>query len=255
MVRRGLADSDAQARELIDAGRVLVSGAIAETAARRVAPSEPVTVAAPPPRYVSRAGFKLEGALDRFGIDPAGRVAVDVGSSTGGFTDCLLSRGAVSVTAIDVGTNQLHERLRAEPRVDVRERTDVRSVRRADLGDECDLVTVDVSFISLVGLAAHLVHLAGVDGELVVLVKPQFEATRREADRGAGVISDPDIWHRALLRTTGAFTRAGAGMMGVMVSPVRGASGNTEFLVHLRTSAPGEELTDEHFDALMAEVA
>lgn len=228
-----------------------VSGAVAETAARRVAPSEPVTVAAPPPRYVSRAGFKLEGALDRFGVDPAGRVAIDVGSSTGGFTDCLLARGASSVTAIDVGTNQLHERLRADPRVTVRERTDVRSIRRVDVADESDLLTVDVSFISLVGLATHLVPLAGPTADLVVLVKPQFEATRLEADRGAGVITDPAIWRRALTRTVGAFTRAGAGMIGVMVSPVRGASGNTEFLVHLRASAPGDELTDDLVDELM----
>jgi 23S rRNA (cytidine1920-2'-O)/16S rRNA (cytidine1409-2'-O)-methyltransferase len=252
LVRRGLAGSDAQARELIADHRVRVSGAVAEKASRQVAASEPVTVAAPPPRYVSRAGFKLEGALDHFAVDPAGRVVIDVGSSTGGFTHCLLSRGASTVYAIDVGTNQLHERLLTDARVVVRERTDVRSVTRHDVADACDLVTVDVSFISVVALAPRLVELAGPGGELVVLVKPQFEATRHEADRGAGVITDPAIWRRVVVGAAGAFSRAGAGMMGVMASPVRGASGNAEFFIHLRGSEPGRELTDDLLDSVMA---
>ncbi len=224
---------------LIAAHRVLVSGAVAEKPTRRVTPAEPLTVVPPPPRFVSRAGRKLEGALDTFGVEPAGRVALDVGSSTGGFTDCLLARGARSVLAVDVGTNQLHERLRDDPRVEVRERTDIRVLTRDDIAEGCDLVTVDVSFISLVPLAGNLVELAGPDSDLVVLVKPQFEATRREADRGAGVITDPAVWRRTLERTADAFARAGAGMMGVMASPIRGATGNVEFFLHLVAGAPG----------------
>ncbi len=218
---------------------MLVSGAVAEKPTRRVTPAEPVAVIPPPPRFVSRAGFKLDGALDEFGVDPAGRVALDVGSSTGGFTDCLLARGARSVLAVDVGTNQLHERLRADPRVLVRERTDIRTLTAEDVPGGCDLVTVDVSFISLVPLAERLVQLAGPAGDLVVLVKPQFEATRVEADRGAGVITDPSVWRRALDRSAGAFERAGAGMMGVMASPIRGATGNVEFFLHLVAGGPG----------------
>lgn len=192
----------------------------------------------PPRKYVSRAGFKLEGALEWFGIGPTGRHAVDAGSSTGGFTDCLLDHGAAQVEAIDVGTNQLHERLRSDPRVIVRERTDIRSLGRHDIDPRCDLVTADLSFISLTPLVPKLIELVGSAGDLVVLVKPQFEATRVEADRGRGVISDPAIWRRALERTASAFEESAAGIMGVMVSPIRGASGNTEFFIHARSDAP-----------------
>lgn len=203
---------------------------------RQVAADEPVRVLAPPPRFVSRAGFKLEAALDTFDVDPDGRTALDVGSSTGGFTECLLMRGAREVHAVDVGTNQMHERVASDPRVTLRERTDIRSVRRSDIPADCDLVTVDVSFISVASLAQDLVKLMAGAGDLVVLVKPQFEATRREADRSQGVIVDASIWRRVLGDTIIAFQRAGAGMMGVMASPVRGSSGNVEFFVHLRPS-------------------
>lgn len=231
-----------------------VGGAVAEKPTRQVAPFEPIIVVEPP-RFVSRGGAKLEGALQRFGVDPTGRTVLDVGSSTGGFTDCLLAHGATKVIAVDVGTNQLHERLRADTRVVARERTDLRTVDRRELPPECDLVTVDVSFISLGGLAPKLSTLAGPSGELIVLVKPQFEATRREADRGAGVIIDPAVWRRVLTSTVGAFDRAGAGMMGAMVSPIRGASGNTEFLVHLAVGARSDALppADVLLDAAVAE--
>lgn len=221
-----------------------MAGAVAEKPTRLVTASEPLTVTAPPPRFVSRAGFKLDAALEHFGVAPVGRVTLDVGSSTGGFTDCLLARGAAIVHAVDVGTNQLHERLRGDPRVVVRERTDIRAIAGDEIPAACDLVTVDVSFISLVPLAGKLVELAGPEGELVVLVKPQFEATRLEADRGAGVITDPAVWRRALTRTAAAFERAGAGMMGVMASPIRGATGNVEFFVHLAGSGPGAAAGD-----------
>ena len=230
MVRRGLAGSRTEAQRLIEDRRVTVGGAPVGKASRLVHPGEAVVVAGDPPRYVSRGGYKLEAALDHFGVSAAGRRAIDVGASTGGFTHCLLQRGAVAVAAIDVGRNQLHERLRADPRVASFERTDVRRVEAAAVGGPAPLVVADVSFISLSLIAADLCRLATAD--IVALVKPQFEAGRADADRGRGVIRDPEVWRRALLRACGAVVDAGAAIMGVMVSPLTGAEGNVEFLLH-----------------------
>lgn len=230
LVRRGLAASRGEAQQLIAHRRVTVGGAPAAKVARLVHAAEPVEVAGDPPRYVSRGGHKLEAALDRFGVDPAGGRAIDVGASTGGFTDCLLQHGASAVVAVDVGRNQLHERLRADPRVFSLERTDVRGVDTAALGGPAELVVADVSFISLRLIAADLCRLATAD--IVALVKPQFEAGKAEADRGRGVIRDPGVWRRALLEACRAVVDAGAAIMGVMVSPLTGAQGNVEFLLH-----------------------
>jgi 23S rRNA (cytidine1920-2'-O)/16S rRNA (cytidine1409-2'-O)-methyltransferase len=235
-VRRGLAAGRQQARVAIDEGRVTVGGAPALKAARLVAPHEPVELAGDPPSYVSRGGAKLAGALDAFGIDPTGRRALDAGASTGGFTDCLLQRGAARVVAVDVGHGQIHERLRADPRVEVRERVNVRVLAAGDLGDPFDLVVADLSFISLRTVAANLVDLAGPGTDLVLLVKPQFEAGRQEASRGRGVIRDPAVWRRALEGVSDALRGRGAAIMGVMVSPITGAEGNVEFLLHARTA-------------------
>jgi 23S rRNA (cytidine1920-2'-O)/16S rRNA (cytidine1409-2'-O)-methyltransferase len=230
LVRRGLAPSRAVAAELIEAGSVTVSGSVADKAARLVAAGEPVEVIGPTPRYVGRGGLKLEAALDRFGLDVGGMVVLDAGSSTGGFTDCLLQRGAAKVIAVDVGRHQLHERLRADPRVDVRERTDIRSLDPATL-PEVDLVVADLAFISLSSVADALLAPLGEGGALVVLLKPQFEAGRAEASRGRGVISDPVVWRKALDRGIAALLGAGADIMDGMVSPVRGADGNVEFFL------------------------
>ena len=235
IVRRGMASSRAEAQRLIESRRVTVGGSPAAKPSRLVHPGEALVVAGDPPRYVSRGGQKLEAALDTFGVSVAGRRAIDVGASTGGFTDCLLQRGAVEVVAIDVGRNQLHERLRADPRVLCLERTDVRSVEVTAVGGAAPLVVADVSFISLRQIAADLRSLATAD--IVVLVKPQFEAGRAEAGRGRGVIRDPDVWRRALVGVCGAIVGAGAAIMGVMVSPITGAEGNVEFLLHADASA------------------
>jgi 23S rRNA (cytidine1920-2'-O)/16S rRNA (cytidine1409-2'-O)-methyltransferase len=229
LVRRGLTDSRQQARHLIDAGRVLVGGAPAEKAARLVAPGEPVRVLGPPARYVGRGGDKLAAALERFAVDAAGARALDAGSSTGGFTDALLQAGAASVVAVDVGRAQLHERLRADPRVDVREQTDIRVVTPEVVGGPLDVVLADLSFISL----------QAPEGDLIVLVKPQFEAGRAEVSRGRGVIRDPAVWQRVLEEVASTFRTAGGAIMEAMVSPLRGADGNAEFLVHVRR-APSE---------------
>jgi len=212
---------------------VLVSGAVADKPARLVSPDEPVAITGPSPRYVSRGGEKLAGALERFEIPVAGRRALDVGSSTGGFTDCLIQRGALSVTAVDVGRGQLHERLRSDPRVEVRERTDIRRVTPDDLGGVFDLVVADLSFISLRSVAGQLARMAAPGAPLVVLVKPQFEAGRQEANRGRGVIRRPAAWEAALEGALGAMQPVGTAIMGIMVSPLRGADGNVEFLAHL----------------------
>ncbi len=221
--------------ELIEAGRVRVSGAVAEKASRLVDPGEPISIPGPRSRFVGRGGEKLDAALHRFGIEPEGCRALDAGASTGGFTDCLLQHGATSVCAVDVGRGQIHERLRNDPRVEVHERTDIRALDLADVGGApFDLVVADLSFISLKSVAASLAGLARAQGDMVVLVKPQFEAGRLEASRGKGVIREPAVWRQAVLGAIAAFDVAGAAMMGVMVSPLRGADGNVEFLVHLR---------------------
>jgi 23S rRNA (cytidine1920-2'-O)/16S rRNA (cytidine1409-2'-O)-methyltransferase len=217
-----------------------------------VAPHEPVALTGPGPRFVSRGGEKLDAALDRFAVPVAGRRVLDAGASTGGFTDCLLQRGAAEVVAVDVGYGQLHERIRADDRVVVRERTNVRDLAPGDLGAPFPLVVADLSFISLRTVAAALVALAAPGADLVWLVKPQFEAGRAEAARGRGVIRDPAVWRRAIEEVSGALAATGAAIMGVMASPLRGADGNVEFLLHARTAAPDASPPPD-LDALVAE--
>jgi 23S rRNA (cytidine1920-2'-O)/16S rRNA (cytidine1409-2'-O)-methyltransferase len=231
LVRRELAPSREVARRLVEEGAVLVSGSVATKPARLVDAAEPVVVTTPP-RFVGRGGSKLEAALDGFGIDVAGTRALDAGSSTGGFTDCLLQRGADRVVAVDVGRHQLHERLRADRRVDVHERTDIRSLDVASVGGPADVVVADLSFISMRTVAPALVGCCRPGGQLVVLVKPQFEAGRPEVSRGRGVVHGAEVWRAALEAATSALEAAGASIMGAMVSPLRGADGNVEFLVH-----------------------
>jgi 23S rRNA (cytidine1920-2'-O)/16S rRNA (cytidine1409-2'-O)-methyltransferase len=236
-VRRGLAQSREQAQTDIAAGRVTVGGAPASKAARLVAPDEPILLLGPGPRFVGRGGEKLEAALARFGIDVADRRALDLGASTGGFTDCLLQRGATEVVAVDVGYGQLHERLRGDPRVVVRERTNVRALQPGAVGPAPDLVVADLSFISLRTVLPTVLDLVAPGADLVLLVKPQFEAGREEASRGRGVISDPQVWRRVLGEVAGALEQGGAAIMGAMASPLTGADGNVEFLVHARASS------------------
>lgn len=214
---------------------VLVGGAVADKASRLVAADEPIEIQRQRGRFVGRGGEKLEAALEKFGIDVNGITVLDAGASTGGFTDCLLQRGAASVVAVDVGRGQLHERLREDSRVTVLERTHIRDVSPERLGvEDFEMVVADLSFISLQGVARVLTGLVRHGGDLVVLVKPQFEAGRQEASRGRGVIRDPEVWTRVLDEVITAFREAGAAMMGVMPSPIRGADGNVEFLVRFR---------------------
>jgi 23S rRNA (cytidine1920-2'-O)/16S rRNA (cytidine1409-2'-O)-methyltransferase len=235
-VRRGLVESREQAKELIAAGQVLVGGAIADKPARQVTPAEPVELRGPKPRFVSRGGDKLDAALASFDVPVAHRHALDAGASTGGFTDCLLQREAASVTAVDVGHGQLHERLRADPRVTVVERTHIRDFAPG-AAQNFELVVVDLSFISLRTVAPDLLRLAAPGADIVTLIKPQYEAGRAEAAKGKGVVRDPEVWRRVLNDVVSALEGAGAAMMGVMVSPLKGADGNVEFLAHFRVPA------------------
>ena len=211
-----------------------VGGAIADKASRLVAPGEAIAVRTDAPAYVSRGGTKLAAALDRFQVDVLGRRVLDAGASTGGFTDCVLQRGAREVVAVDVGYGQLHERLRNDPRVVVRERTNVRDLDADAIAGAVDVVVADLSFISLRTVAAALIACAADEADLVLLVKPQFEAGRAEASRGRGVIKDPTIHARVLEEICADLDGRGANIMGTMESPITGADGNREFLVHAR---------------------
>ncbi len=219
-------------------GEVLASGAVAENPARLVGAGEPVVVVAAPARFVGRGGEKLDAAVERFGVPVAGRRVVDAGASTGGFTDCVLQRGAAWVVAIDVGYGQMHERVAGDGRVEVFDRTNVRGLTADQIGGPADLVVADLSFISLRTVLASLIGLARPGADLVVLVKPQFEADRDEASRGRGVIADPDVWTRALDDVVAAFAERGATIMGVMPSPITGGRGNVEFLLHAVAPSP-----------------
>ena len=235
LVERGLAESRAQAQALVLAG--LVPGY--DKAGQQVDESAELTVASPPP-YVSRGGEKLVHALDAFGVDPAGRDCLDVGASTGGFTDVLLQRGAARVIALDVGRGQLHPRLREDPRVTVLERTNARALRELPFAPE--LITCDVSFISLRTALPPALRLAAPGWQAVVLVKPQFEAGRAEARRG--VVRDPEVWRRVLRETAETALGWEAEVAGVVDSGLPGPKGNREFFLHL-AHRERPELPDE----------
>jgi 23S rRNA (cytidine1920-2'-O)/16S rRNA (cytidine1409-2'-O)-methyltransferase len=235
LVRRGLAPSRTRAVDVIVAGRVCVSGALATTAARQVDAAEAIVVTPEPsgPEFVSRGGTKLAGALDAFGVEVAGTRAIDVGASTGGFTDCLLRRGAAHVVAVDVGRGQLAWTLRNDERVTVMERTNVRELGAGAVDPPADLCVADLSFISLRTVAPNLCVLTTPSADFVLLVKPQFEAGRARVGKG-GIVRDPVV-HAAVLRDV--VSGLGASRLGVgalAVSPLRGADGNIEFFAHAR---------------------
>lgn len=254
LVRRELAASRSAAQELIAARRVRVGGAVADKAARQVDPGDAIEVIGDPPPFVSRGGRKLEAALARFAVDLGDQRVIDAGSSTGGFTDCALQRGAARVVAIDVGRNQLHERLRGDARVDVHERTNIRDLDPAVVGGPGDVLVGDLSFISLRRVLDSLLALVVDDGDLIVLVKPQFEAGKADADRARGVIRDPEIWRRTVRGVGTAFEERGAAIMDVMVSPITGGDGNVEFLLHARRGASGSVALDELVERVLGEV-
>ncbi len=236
LVGRGLCESRERARRAVLAGQALINGQVARKPSDAVKPGDELCLAAPE-KYVSRGGYKLEHALACFGIEVSGCTALDLGASTGGFTDCLLQRGAARVYAVDVGQGQLAWKLRQDPRVVVLERTNARFLTPAQLPSPfrpVDLVTVDCSFISLRQVLPAAVALLAGSGKVVALVKPQFEAGKAEADRGAGVITDPAV-HRRVLAELKAFVAALPGLRwrAETESPLLGPAGNKEFLALL----------------------
>ena len=238
LVRRGLVGTSAEAEEVIDAGLVTVAGRSTVSAKTLVAPSEPVAVQRSGEGYASRAGHKLAGALDRFGVAPAGRLCLDAGASSGGFTDVLLSRGAAGVIAVDVGYGQLAWNLRTDDRVTVLERTNIREIEPSTLPFRPDLVTADLSFVSLAKVVPDLVSLAVAEADLVLLVKPQFEAPRGDVGAG-GVVEDPRVWAEAMSSVSAACGSAGAGVLDACPSELPGPAGNVEFFLHARGGAEG----------------
>jgi 23S rRNA (cytidine1920-2'-O)/16S rRNA (cytidine1409-2'-O)-methyltransferase len=230
MVVRGLASSREKAQALIMAGEVTLAGQKASKSGQTVTDDDPIEVAAPPP-YVSRGGFKLAGALDRFQVNPAGRICLDIGSSTGGFTDCLLQRGAARVHAVDAGTNQLDWRIRTDPRVVVHENLNARNLTFADIGELAGLLVCDVSFISVtLILPAAIAILEQPMGEMLILVKPQFEVGRGQVGKG-GIVRDSALHKQACHRVEEAVQAAGY-RTEFMPSPIQGAEGNKEFLLY-----------------------
>lgn len=234
LVRRGLVASRSEAAALIDDKRVLVNGAIADKSSRQVHPGDSVVVAGPPARFVSRGGEKLDAALTAWSIDVMGARVLDAGASTGGFTDCLLQRGAAEVVALDVGHGQLHPLIRHDERVKVIERFNVREMEVGDIGGPVDAVVADLSFISLTLVAERLVGVCRDGGEIVVLVKPQFEVGRAEVSRGKGIVTDPALWDEACRVVAEAFRKAGADPVDLMESPLLGGEGNKEFLLRAK---------------------
>jgi 23S rRNA (cytidine1920-2'-O)/16S rRNA (cytidine1409-2'-O)-methyltransferase len=229
LLRRGLAESLRSAQSLILAGQVVVEDQVMDKPGGQVRDDAQVEIRERP-RYVSRGGFKLEHALARFLVDVADRIAADVGASTGGFTDCLLQHGARKVYAIDVGYGELAWSLRQDPRVEVLERTNIRHL--GSLPEPIDLATVDVSFISLALVLPRVGDLLGPGGEIVALIKPQFEAAREKVEKG-GVVRDPQV-HRVVLETVvGGAVGLGLRVRGLTAAPLRGPAGNVEFFSYL----------------------
>jgi 23S rRNA (cytidine1920-2'-O)/16S rRNA (cytidine1409-2'-O)-methyltransferase len=242
LVQRGLADSADVARSLIDEGVVLANGSVVMTHSRQVAPSDELLVKVVD-QFVSRGGIKLDAALTAFNIDVSDQRALDAGSSTGGFTDCLLQRGVAEVVAIDVGKSQMHERVATNHRVVVIDAFNVRQLEDdvldlpVPLRSEFDLVVADLSFISLKSVSQALTARLSRSGNLVVLVKPQFEATKLEVDKSQGVIADQAIRDRVVGEVNESFAEQGWVVHGCIKSPIHGAEGNVEYLVWYRFEA------------------
>jgi 23S rRNA (cytidine1920-2'-O)/16S rRNA (cytidine1409-2'-O)-methyltransferase len=234
LVARGLAPSRARAQAMVLAGNVYVASTRVDKAGHLVPDDAEVTVKGAEHPYVSRGGVKLAGALDAFAMDVTGLACLDLGASTGGFTDCLLQRGAAKVVAVDVGYGQLAHKLRVDPRVVVMERTNARTLEAAAIGGPVDLTVVDASFIGLGKLMDAIARCTRSGGELVALVKPQFEVGREEASRGKGVVRDPDVRRAAIDLATSDVRSAGFTVLAEADCVIEGPKGNLEAFVRAR---------------------
>jgi 23S rRNA (cytidine1920-2'-O)/16S rRNA (cytidine1409-2'-O)-methyltransferase len=231
LVERGLAESREKAQALIMAGDVLVEGQKAVKPGHSVDDSSKIVVTGKAP-YVSRGGLKLAAALQGFAVDVTGKVVMDVGASTGGFTDCLLQRGAARVHAVDVGTGQLDWKIRTDPRVMVHDGINARHLRPEDIGEPVDLVTCDVSFISVTLILPAVAPILRPEGAMVILVKPQFEVGKGQVGKG-GIVRSPELHCEACARVETAVNSLGYATS-IMESPITGAEGNKEFLLYAR---------------------
>ena len=235
LTERGLVASRERARAVVLAGQVTVDGRVVSKAGTPVAPDACIELVRPDHPYVGRGGLKLAHALDAFGVRVEGREALDIGASTGGFTDALLQRGASRVVALDVGHGQLDWRIRSDARVIVIEGLNARFLSMQDLPGPVDLVVIDVSFISLAQILPRVPPVLRADADVIALVKPQFEAGRDEVGK-KGIVRDPDVQARAIERVTDAAAEAGLTRIAMTPSPITGAEGNQEFLLHLRAT-------------------
>ncbi len=240
LVERGLAESRRKAQALILAGQALVNGQKETKAGTPVAVEAQIELTGAPMPYVSRGGIKLRGALDDFAVRISGRVCLDVGSSTGGFTDCLLQAGAQRVYAVDVSIAQLAWKLRQDVRV-VRIEKNARHLAPADLPEQAEVVTVDLSFISTAKVLPALVPLARAAAEWLILVKPQFELERRDVGKG-GIVREAKLHEKAIERVAAAARQLGLTVVGVKPSRLPGAEGNQEFFLHARSPASGSRM-------------
>ena len=232
LVERGLAPSRERAQAMLLAGQVRVNGAKMEKAGSQVAADARIEIVGETLRYASRGGLKLEGALEDFGVDPRERICLDVGSSTGGFTDCLLQRGARKVYAVDVSIDQLDWKLRQDPRV-VRVERNARYLRAEDIGESPSLIVMDVSFISVTKILPAVVAIAPAGADFLILIKPQFELEKRDVGKG-GIVRDAALREKAIERVRTAAAEAGLEILGVQPSRLTGAEGNQEYFLHAR---------------------
>ncbi len=233
LAERSLCKSRTAAQSLIKSGGVSVNGAVCGKASAEVSEGDCVEITGEQLRYVGRGGLKLEGAVEAFSLELTGLCCLDIGSSTGGFTDCMLQNGAARVYAVDVGTEQLHPKLRADSRVIVMEQTDIRT---AQLPEQVDFVGTDVSFISLKQVIPHIGRLLRAGGRAVALIKPQFEAGRQALSK-KGVVRDEKIRSRVVEDITAFAQQCGFTVLGVTASPVQGGDGNTEYLMYIEKGA------------------
>jgi len=232
IVERGLAPSREKAQAMLLAGNILANGQKVEKPGTQIANDAQIEIIGETLRYASRGGLKLEGALEDFGISPQGKVCLDVGSSTGGFTDCLLQNGALRVYAVDVSADQLDYKLRKDPRVISIERN-ARYMRAENVAEKPTLVTLDVSFISVTKVLPSVVPVAATSADFLILVKPQFELEKREVGKG-GIVRDPQSHQKAIERVTAAALELSLEILGVRPSHLTGAEGNQEFFLHAR---------------------
>ncbi|MFA5576042.1 MAG: TlyA family RNA methyltransferase [Tissierellaceae bacterium] len=239
LFEKGLVESREKAKRLIMEGTVFIGNERVDKAGVKIDEDSEIIIKDNPISYVSRGGLKLEKAIESFGLNLDGKVAMDIGASTGGFTDCMLKKGVSKVYAVDVGYGQLDWGLRNDSRVIVMERTNIRNVTRADIGEEIDFISIDVSFISLRLVLPVAADLLGSDGQIVALVKPQFEAGRERVGK-KGIIRDK-IVHMEVLKSIVDFSsELGFAIGGMDFSPITGATGNIEFLIYLKKSATGK---------------